>query len=181
MTTLRDAFYRFIAGMNFLGSIWIAVLMAIITADVVGRALFSFPLYGVPEIVKVSIVGLVWLQMAHTLRRDGHLRSRLILDRVPPRVQDVFEMIAFFLGAVVFILIAWSAWDGMINAWSIGEFEGERPARIPTAPVRTIVIAGACLTAIEFAILFVQRSRDLSGSGTAQRDADGTDPATYIE
>lgn len=181
MTILRDAFHWLIAALNFLGSMWIGALMALITVDVLGRALFNSPLYGVPEIVKVSIVGLVWLQMAHTLRRDGHLRSRLVLDRVPLLVRDALEMVAFFLGAIVFVLIVYSAWDAMLNAWSIGEFEGEHPARVPTAPVRTIVIVGACLTAIEFVLLFVQRGRELAGSPPAERDADGPNPATHIE
>jgi len=181
MTMLRDGFYRLIAGFNFIGSMWIAVLMAIITVDVLGRALFNFPLYGVPEIVKVSIVGLVWLQMAHTLRSDGHLRSRLILDRVPPGVQTVFELLAFFLGTIVFILIAWSAWDGMINAWNIGEFEGEHPARIPTAPIRTIVIVGACLTAIQFAILLVQRTRTIGKPSEPPHREPGSAPTSGIE
>jgi len=178
---LRDGFYRLIAGLNFVGSMWIALLMAIITVDVLGRAFFNFPLYGVPEIVKVSIVGLVWLQMAHTLRSDGHLRSRLILDRVSPRLQRAFELLAFFLGAIVFILIAWSAWEGMINAWRIGEFEGEHPARVPTAPIRTIVIVGAFLTAIEFVILLIQRTRGGAAPSAAQHDRDGPSPLSGIE
>lgn len=177
MALLRETFYRTISALNFLGSMWIAVLMVLITVDVVGRAFFSFPLYGVPEIVKVSIVGLVWLQMAHTLRRDGHLRSRLVLDRMPPRIQDLLELLAFFLGSIVFALIVYSAWDGMLNAWSIGEFEGEHPVRVPTAPIRTIVIVGAALTAIEFVILLAERSRDFArGDGPRQEPRDETVP-----
>lgn len=181
MARLRDAFHWLIAAFNFIGSMWIAVLMVLITADVLGRALFNNPLHGVPEIVKVTIVGLVWLQMAHTLRHDGHLRSRLVLDRVPIKVRDACEMLAFFLGAIVFTLIVYSAWGAMLNAWSIGEFEGEHPVRVPTAPVRTIVIIGACLTAIQFVLLFVQRAQDIAGSPPAERDADGPDPATRTQ
>ena len=49
-----------------------------------GARFFNSPLVGVPEIVKISVVGLVWCQMAHTLKIDAHLRSTILLDRMPP-------------------------------------------------------------------------------------------------
>lgn len=160
------------ARLSFLGSIWIAVLMLLIAVDVVGRAFLSITVYGVPEIVKVSIVGLVWLQMAYTLQIGGHLQSRLILDRLPPRVRMAFELVGYFLGSIVFILIVYSSWDGMINAWEIGAYEGEHPVRVPTAPIFTIVVVGAALTAIQFVIQMAREARALA-AGEDARDANG--------
>ena len=40
----------------------------------------------------------------------------------------------------------------MITAWEIGEFEGEAPVRVPTYPIRSIVLIGAFLTSVQFFI-----------------------------
>jgi TRAP-type C4-dicarboxylate transport system permease small subunit len=167
MRRLLSLFEGLNARLSFLGSLWIVALMALITVDVVGRAFLSITVYGVPEIVKVSIVGLVWLQMAYTLQIGGHLQSRLILDRLPPRPRMALELFGYFLGSVVFILIVYSSWDGMINAWQIGAYEGEHPVRVPTAPIFTIVVVGAALTAIQFIILTVREARALAAGEDA--------------
>jgi TRAP-type mannitol/chloroaromatic compound transport system permease small subunit len=140
------------AGMNALGTAWICVITLLICADILGRLLFNFPLIGVPEIVKVSIVALVWLQMAHTLRIGGHIRSDIILGRLSPEARAVVNVIAAILGLFIFGFIAIAGWPNMLEGWRIGEFEGELPVRVPTYPVRTILILGAALTAAEFVV-----------------------------
>lgn len=147
------AFHRLLGVLNGIGSVWVVGLMLLITADVVGRAAFNAPLPGVPEIVKVSVVGLVWCQMAHTLRIGAHLRSTILLERMPAGARTAIELIACLLGMVTFALIAFSSWANTLEAWQIGEFEGEEPMRVPTYPIRTLVLVGAALTAIQFAMM----------------------------
>jgi TRAP-type mannitol/chloroaromatic compound transport system permease small subunit len=146
-------FERAIAMLNWVGSIWVVLLMLLITADVVGRAAFNAPLAGVPEIVKVSIVGLVWCQMAHTLKIGAHLRSTILLDRMPAGIRTAIELASYLLGMVTFALIVYSGWDNTVEAWRIGEFEGEEPVRVPTYPIRTLVLLGSAVTAIQFAVM----------------------------
>ena len=146
------AMHGVMALMNALGTAWIGVITVIVCADILGRLLFNYPLIGVPEIVKVSVVAIVWLQMAHTLRIGGHIRSDVILDRLPPRGKALVNVIAAVLGAFVFGFLVYGGWPNMIEGWRIGEFEGELPVRVPTYPVRTIMILGAALTCFEFVV-----------------------------
>ena len=46
------------------------------------RGVFNSPLPGVPEIARLSLVAVFWLQMAHTLRIGSHLRTAMFLDRM---------------------------------------------------------------------------------------------------
>lgn len=139
--------------LNAIGTAWIGVITVIISCDILGRVLFNSPIIGVPEIVKVSVVAIVWLQMSHTLKIGGHIRSDFILDRLSPKGRAFIDLIASLLGALVFGLLVYAGWDNMIEAWRIGEFEGELPVRVPTYPVRSIVLLGAALTSFQF-ILF---------------------------
>ena len=145
--------------LNIVGAIWVVLIMLLVTVDVIGRAFFNAPLFGVPEIVKISVVGLVWCQMAHTLKIGAHLRSTIVVERMPPGVRKVIEFISFLLGAITFALIVYSGWDNMIEAWRIGEFEGEEPVRVPTYPIRSLVLLGAALTAFQFALMAVDLLR----------------------
>ena len=147
--------HRVMAVLNAIGTAWVAAITVLICADVLGRALFSFPLIGVPEIVKVSVVAIVWLQMAHTLKIGGHLRSAVVLGRLSRRSRSILNLLAYALGALVFGLLVFSGWNTMILAWEMGEFEGEEPVRVPTYPLRSIVLLGAGLTSLQFLLMAV--------------------------
>ena len=141
------------AGLNAAGTAWVAAITLLICADILGRLLFNSPIVGVPEIVKVSIVAIVWLQIPHTLKIGGHLRSDIVLRRLSGRGRAFANLFAYALGALVFGLIVSSGWDTMLQAWRIGEFEGELPVRVPTYPLRSIVLLGAALTCLQFLLM----------------------------
>jgi len=141
------------AGLNAVGTAWVAAITVLICADILGRVLFSFPITGVPEIVKVSIVAIVWLQIPHTLRIGGHLRSDIVLRALPGRGRAIANLFSYALGALIFGLLVFSGWDTMIMAWELGEFEGELPVRVPTYPLRSIVLLGAALTCLQFLLM----------------------------
>src|SRR5512133_726024 len=159
MKPLVKLLHGLMASLNILGAVWVLLIMLLITVDVIGRAFFNSPLFGVPEIVKISVVGLVWCQMAHTLKIGAHLRSTILVDRMPPAARRTIEILSCILGASMFGLIVYSGWDTMTEAWRIGEFEGDEPVRVPTAPVRTLVLIGAALTAVQFVIMLTDLIR----------------------
>lgn len=152
-------FHWSLSALNMLGAIWVVGIMLLITADVVGRAFFNAPLMGVPEIVKISVVGLVWCMMPHTLKIGAHLRSTILLERMPPHAKRWVEIVACLLGIAMFGLVVYSGWGNMIEAWRVGEFEGEEPMRVPTYPIRTIVVLGAALTSLQFLVLLIEHWR----------------------
>lgn len=141
-----------VSGLNILASLWVLVLVALISADVIGRSGFNSPIPGVPEIVKFSIVGMVWLQMAYTLRAGKHLRTTVGLARMPAAGQRAVLVLNALVGIAMFAFIAWLGADEMAASWEFGAFEGEHPVRIPVWPLWAVLVAGACLTAIQFAL-----------------------------
>jgi TRAP-type mannitol/chloroaromatic compound transport system permease small subunit len=152
-TMMLQIHYRVMAVLNAVGTAWVAGITVLISCDILGRALFNSPLIGVPEIVKVSVVAIVWLQIAHTLKIGGHLRSDVILGRLSRRGRSIVDLIAYTLGAIIFGLVVYSGWNTMIMAWELGEFEGEEPVRVPTYPIRSIVLLGAGLTSLQFLLM----------------------------
>ncbi len=170
---VRRVFDRTAEVANGLGSAWILGLMFLIVGDVLGRALsgalfrltgvaVNLSIRGTPELVKLSIVGIVFLQVAHTLRHGRHVRSTLVVNRLRPRLREALTLVAHLVGAALCALIVWSSWDNMVRGWRIGEFEGEGALRVPVAPSRTIVIAGTALLGLQFARLALGNLRRLA-------------------
>jgi TRAP-type C4-dicarboxylate transport system permease small subunit len=164
MPRVRGALERLFEWSNAIASLWIFGLMFLVTGDVLGRELsgvaswlagrtVNLAIRGTPEIVKLSIVGIVFLQVAHALRKGRHVRSTVLVSRVPPRAAEALTLAAHLLGAVLCALIIWSSWDNMVTAWQIGEYEGEGALRVPVAPSRTLIIVGSAMFGSQFLIL----------------------------
>jgi TRAP-type C4-dicarboxylate transport system permease small subunit len=157
---MNRGFHNLLAGLNTLASIWVLFIVLLVSADVICRGAFNAPIPGVPEIVRFSIVGMVWLQMAYTLRSGNHLRTTLALGRMPPVAQRAVLIANSLVGVGLFALITWLGWIEMIKTWEIGAFEGEHPVRIPIWPIWGILVGGAALTALQFALDAVRYLRE---------------------
>ena len=84
---LSRGFSSLAAGLNSIGTAWIFALMVLINVDVLSRYLFNAPIQGVAEVVELSIVGIVFLQISDAVRAGRLTRSdglyRQILMRRP--------------------------------------------------------------------------------------------------
>ena len=102
----RAPFGALTEALSAIGTIWILALMLLICADVVGRAALDRPIAGVPEMVQFSIVGIVFLQLAQTLRTGGLTRSEVLLGVLMsrrPRVGHLLEALFALTGLTLFV------------------------------------------------------------------------------
>jgi TRAP-type mannitol/chloroaromatic compound transport system permease small subunit len=139
--------------MNSLGTCWIFVLLILINIDIVGRTLFNAPLRGVTEIVGMTIVACVYLQLAHTIDVGRLTRSDIIsgrLERTHPKVKLALECCYNVVGAVILTILFFYSIPMLIEAWNIGEYEGaEGDFTAPVWPVKMIIIIGCLLAALQ--------------------------------
>ncbi|MFN6977475.1 MAG: TRAP transporter small permease, partial [Gemmobacter sp.] len=88
-------------GFNIAGSVLILVLMLLIGADVAGRNLAGRPVPGVPEAVSLSIVAIVFLQVAMALRRGRIARTEALLNALPAGLRRAVETVFDLCGVAV--------------------------------------------------------------------------------
>ena len=67
-SNLARLFKGWVFSLNSVGTAWIFLIMLLINVDVLMRALFRKPIDGVSEIVSISIVGIVFLQLSDAVR-----------------------------------------------------------------------------------------------------------------
>ena len=143
--------------MNMLGTLWIVCLMVLINADVFGRNLLSAPVRGATELVALSIVGIVFLQLPDTLHSGGLTRATVILDSLQarrPRVAALLQAIHHLIGAAFMLVILRAAWAPLLESVRIREYVGAiGDFTAPVWPVRLITLIGLAMTALVFVFL----------------------------
>jgi TRAP-type C4-dicarboxylate transport system permease small subunit len=152
---IAKALLAFAASLAFL-------LSFLVVADVVGRTAFGAPVKGTPEIVSMSIVVICFLQAAYAIRSGGMLHVDVIPAMLPARLREALAALGCLLGVAFFAVIVYGGIDPLAHAWSSGEYEGEGALRVPTWPARLIVLVGAGLAALNYALAFLthlQRTR----------------------
>lgn len=136
------------------GAAWIFVLMVLVNLDVFGRTLFLRPVDGVPEIISMSIVGIVFLQLANTLRRHRFIRSDMLIGRLlerRPRAGHAAEAVYHLVGAAVFGLVCWYVLPKFQDALQYGTYVGNLGRfTMPTWPFLLIILVGAGLTGVQY-------------------------------
>lgn len=156
-TPLPWQFQRLGKLLNALGTMWIIALMVLINTDVLGRNLFDAPVRGVTELVALSIVGIVFLQLADTLHSGRFTRADVLLARLKQK-KPVFaarlQALYHVIGAALMGVILWAAWQPLIDAIRIRQYVGAiGDFTAPVWPVRLIMLIGLSATLITFLLL----------------------------
>ncbi len=149
-----SALTKILRGMNGIGTLWIFAFLLLINADVVGRNVFNDPIDGVIEMVELSIVAVVFLQLGDATRVGRLTRSdgffRLILRRAP-RVGRRMGALFDLLGALFMFFILYGTFPLMTEAWKYNHYVGNVGVfKFPTWPVKLIVVLGCLATMLLF-------------------------------
>ena len=152
-----QALASFGALLNGIGTLWIVVLMILVCADVVARSFFDRPLPRVPEFVGYSIVAIVFLQMASSLRNNKMTRADAFIDYLRehlPAAAGVYNALFHLLGALVFGLIALGLVPDAFEAYESGEYFGQQGELIIRVwPFKSIMAFCCIVTGLEFLVL----------------------------
>ena len=156
--------------LNSIGTLWIFGLMVVICLDVFGRTAINAPLPGVLELVRLSIVGIVFIQLGHTLRAGRITRSESLILYVQRRWPHIgFGMQALFdlAGTAIFIVLVEASIPLLFRSWSSGEYAGvEGYVTYPVWPVRLLIVLGSACAAVQF-LLFAWRDAKAAWIGKA--------------
>lgn len=148
---------RLLGVMNACGTVWIFLLMILINSDIIGREVFDSPVRGTTELMSLSIVGIVFLQLGHTLMTGKVTRSDLVIDNLlirRPRVGHALQFLYHCAGALLLGIVFAGSLDLFRDAIEIQEYVGAiGDFTAPTWPVRLIILIGSAATCLQFLLL----------------------------
>lgn len=131
--------------LHIISAFWILALAALVVSDVILRLMAGRGIPGSKEILQNSVVTITFLQVPLAIYSGSMLRTTILLDAVPPMVRRLLRTLASLLGLILFLGLIWGTWPSFVEAYRIGEYEGEGSLRVPTWPVRgAIAIMSAC-------------------------------------
>lgn len=160
MDRLDRALGSLTRSLHLIAALWLFALAFLILADVIGRDLFNAPIPGTPELVANSLVSIAFLQLSHSIRMNGMLRAELLDGLLPAPVRRWLGVFGFFVGGCFFLAIAYASWEPMLAAWEIGEYQGEGALRVPTYPVRSVIVAMSVIAALCYFLMAWKATRE---------------------
>ena len=165
LSGLRAGIDHVTMGLNVIGTLLIVAIMVLVNADVIGRGALNTPISGVPEMVSMSIVAIVFLQVAHTFRMGRLTRTEALLgiaERRAPRLRAAVEFA--FAGIALFIMVQlFRASEPLfVKAWTRNTFEGTiGDFTAPIWPVKLIILIGCAALIVQLVLTMVAAARTL--------------------
>ncbi len=92
------------------GAVGLALIMILTFIDVVGRYAFNAPLVATVEVTELLMGMMIYLGVGLTTHNRGHIKVDIVFDRLPPRLQAIFELITLGISIALMALICWQLW-----------------------------------------------------------------------
>ena len=143
-----------VTALNAIGTAWIFVIMLFINADVWSRAAFNLPISGIPLIIEMSIIAIVFLQLTAALRGGRLTRSDVLIGRVlkkRPQLGHSLQSIYHLAGATMMAVLYIYSEGLFLKAWRRETYAGvEGDFTLPIWPLKFLILVGSVACAIQF-------------------------------
>lgn len=149
MRTLNNIFNRTIDLMVIFAGILLIFSMLSISIAVISRYLLGRPMGWVVEISEYSLVYITFLVAAWVLKREGHVKMDLVLNRLNARTQVMINIITSVISAIVcFILF----WYGVRVTWELYQTHYFTPTilELPKSAIIAVIFMGSMLLFLQF-------------------------------
>jgi len=150
---LGGYFENLVGWMNGAGVVWVFALMFLICADITGRTIFDSPIRGVTEMVSLSLVACVFLQLAYAIHQARLTQAEVLINKLEQRnavLGSDWHAVLLGVGCVLLLLIAMGAWPDFVRAFRTGEFAGvEGSFSVQVWPIKMLLVIGSAIAALE--------------------------------
>ena len=141
---------------NAAGTVSVLGLVAILNIDVVARGLFNAPFKGTYEIVQLSVVFIVFMQLADVVRVDRLTRSDGFLNLLHtrrPKLTANLRRIINAVSAIFMGLIAYIMFPEFLKMWDTQDYFGVPGVfTAPWWPIKLVIASGCALSSVIFTL-----------------------------
>ena len=142
-------FDRIVDVLAILSAICIVGIMLLMCYEVIMRYFFNEGSAWAVELTEYGLFLLAFLGTAWLLRRDGHVRVDILLNRLTPRSQIILNIVTSVIGIIVCFIIGWyagaAAWDHFQRGIPV-----IKTLNVPKAPFLAVLSLGCFLMSIQF-------------------------------
>jgi len=91
---------------SFIAGLAVLAITLMITFDVLMRYFFNQPQLFVDELASFLLVGIIFLGLAQTFQKGGHIQVDLVTNRLGPNARRAFRIITLAVGIVFLGVVA---------------------------------------------------------------------------
>jgi TRAP-type C4-dicarboxylate transport system permease small subunit len=157
LNALKEWIQRLTLYVSYLGMVLLIPMMLLTTTDVMGRALWSRPIYGTVELSSYMLAIFILLGIAYTHQVKGHVRVTMLTSRLPRRANLALDLVTILLSMFIIGLIAWQGWVVGMEERAVSDM-----LRVPQRPFKLLVSAAAFLLWLELCIDLFATIKQLS-------------------
>lgn len=140
---LSKLFYPITRYLNIVGLVFLALMMFLTAADVIGRYVFNKPLTGALELTEFMMAVVVAFGLSYTQVKKGHVSVDVVTSKLPQRAKAVINSITCLLFLCLFALISWRL---ILYAGNLGaEGYTSSALKIPMSPFVYLVALGSTI------------------------------------
>lgn len=140
--------------LNVIAAAWIMMMAWLVLIDVIALAM-SRPIEGTREIIANSVIVILFAQIPLAVRHGGMIRTTILYDNAGPKLQATIDGLAYILGIIFFVAIAYGGWENMVLGYFRQEFENIGKGTIPLWPFRYIYVWFSVLAAIVYGLMLI--------------------------
>ena len=140
--------------LNLAGVSLIVVTMFITVADVVGRYFFNSPIFGIVDVIEVSMAGIVFLGLAYTFRVGAHIRVEFFVGMLKGRAYHLVNSFTLFLSLVILAVTFISSLQFTINSFATGDITPQ--LWLPVWPAKLCLSIGSFFICLRLMIQLIQ-------------------------
>jgi TRAP-type C4-dicarboxylate transport system permease small subunit len=149
---MLNRIYNSIIGLGaLLAGLLLIFLMLSVTLDVALRYFFGHPTSWVVEIAGYSLLFIPFLVAAWVLKRDGHVTMDLLLQRLGPKTQALFNAITSFVSALICLIITWHGIRVTLYFFKLG-YKTPTVLMLPKSIIISIIFIGSFFLSIQFLV-----------------------------
>lgn len=129
---------------------WFALpMIAVLVYEVSARRLANSPTDWAHESTTMlygtfCILGAVW-----TLREKGHVRTEVIYQLMPTKLQQLCDVLTGVLILFMFIVLFWASFEFAADSWAKQEVSSKSTWGVPIYPFKTVIPFAAGLMALQ--------------------------------
>jgi TRAP-type C4-dicarboxylate transport system permease small subunit len=158
-------------GLSWIGIACLVVVVISVTIDVTGRFLFRTGWGLAFELSLSSMVMMVWVAGAYTLREKRHIVISILSDRLSPKARARLEVIVYTLGGLICGIFTKSAW--LLFEWSLSIREVTVVSKLPLPILKFFIVIGFVLLSLQFFGLARDSWRELQSLSQAPKGEKG--------
>jgi C4-dicarboxylate transporter DctM subunit len=133
--------------LNAAGVVLVFGLMLLISADITARTVFDDPIAGVTELVSLSLVACVFLQLAHAVLNGRLMRVEMLIGPLENRggaAASAWHSLFAVIGIAMLAVTAVGTWPDLVYAWRAREFAGvEGIFTVAVWPFKLLIVVGS--------------------------------------